>query len=174
MNYEWSFRDGSHYGDVIALTGVSGQPDPAAFRMKIEYDISLPDIITASMPAPPTGLSYTENTITNSVSITDMVGRMIWTLPANLKIKSTFYIGWEIGTVSAYCLLHFEKSDATTLSYSESSAEGLIVTIPLISIPISSNTWQSYNVSGQRDYDIESAKAANNAAYKKGLANTGS
>lgn len=57
--------------------------------------------------------------------------------------------------------------------YLDSTSEGLVATIPLPTLPISTNTWQSYNISGQRAYEIEAAKAANKAAYVKGLTNTG-
>lgn len=65
------------------------------------------------------------------------------------------------------------KTSATS-HFSEDQANGLVAVVMLPEIPVTSNTWQSYVLSGQREYDIEAAKAANEAAYKKGLTNTGS
>lgn len=94
--------------------------------------------------------------------LTDQYGSLVGTFPwqsysddspGHLEVKI------EIGSTSSYLIVRQQESKFYPLTGVKfSAAAGCMLKMPLPTIPVNSNAWSSYLYSGQRGYDIESAK----------------
>lgn len=98
-----------------------------------------------------------KNTLKSTVYLTDFLGNLAWTMPYGLQMQNkTGFYGFSFSPLSGQMIISFLDADGG--DYLDSTSEGLVASLPLPTLPISSNTWQSYVLSGQRDYEIEAAK----------------
>ena len=108
--------------------------------------------------------------------ITDYWGNIVGYLPYGISVKG-IYLSLDIGVNGAYEKLIFD-SDAFDANKNEmitskaTKALGLEFCIPCVTIPITENQWSSYLLGGQRDYDITSARIANDQKAISGIEST--
>lgn len=100
--------------------------------------------------------------------IVDPSGGVQNTLPWDLGFK-TVTMSLDIGTSGAYLVLRFNAAAGDPVV----KGEGRIVQIPLISAPITSNDRSEYVLSGQRDYDRETALLQQQQNLQSGIAGAG-
>lgn len=104
----------------------------------------------------------------NKYLIVDPSGGVQNTLPWDLGFK-TVTMSLDIGTSGAYLVLRFNAAAGDPVV----KGEGRIVQIPLISAPITSNDRSEYVLSGQRDYDRETALLQQQQNLQSGVAGAG-
>ena len=115
-----------------------------------------------------------KTTDTERACVTDINGNVYGYLPYGVEFD-TIHMILDIGTSGAYLDVTFLSSSlfGTTLTDAEKRKAGLGMgcsfSIPMISLPITENAWSDYVVSGQRDYDITSARIANDQKAVAGL-----
>lgn len=98
--------------------------------------------------------------------VVDPYGVIYATLPWGLhstKVKCAL----DIGPSGAYLILDMINSELSEYG------TGRQIQIPLLSVPITSNALSSYVLSGQRDYDLETAKLQAEQSRSSGIANAG-
>lgn len=111
----------------------------------------------------------------NQVSITDMLGNIIATLPWGSKFNYVS-LRMDMGINAANAILTFYYDDGTDPFIRWRywwQVEGYTVTIPCLALPIFASALSDYVYSGQREYDIISAKNQREQALKNGIANIG-
>lgn len=110
-----------------------------------EYEISVPNLKTSER---------------KSWTFTDRDGSPLGVIPWGLMC-STGTARCVVSSTGAYIQFRFNGLD--------SSAEGVQFTAPLPAVDLASNSWSDYLYSGQRDYDIQSRKLANEISLMQGL-----
>ena len=111
---------------------------------------------------------------THRVVITDCDGNISCRLPDNIN-SSGYRAVLDIGANGGYLCIYFIANDLIPSNMNEplkntiSNSLGLGCTIPLPSIPVTENQWSDYMVTGQRDFDITSARIANDQRAVAGL-----
>ena len=108
----------------------------------------------------PISVNNLKTTETKVWTFTDRDGTPLGTIPWGM----TCAIGTArcvVTSTSAYIQFRF--------SGLRSSVEGLQFTAPLPAVDIASNSWSDYLYSGQREYDVESRKLANEISLAQGL-----
>lgn len=111
----------------------------------------------------------------NQVNVTDMLGNIIATLPWGSKFNYVS-LRMDMGINAAKAILTFYYDDGTDPFIRWRywwQVEGYTVTIPCIALPIFASAISDYVYSGQREYDIVSAKNQREQALKNGIANIG-
>lgn len=127
-------------------------------------------IMVGNDPSPITSMSVSITPVKTDdvtrVIITDCDGNEYGILPYGITFD-TIEAVLDIGSNGGYLNLTFKSSDlfpqgmaADTLRKSSKSM-GCGFSIPLPTVPVTENQWSDYMVSGQRDYDITSARIAN-------------
>ena len=96
----------------------------------------------------------------------DPYGSPAWVVPWGYTFASVDWI-IDIGTAGASVIYRFKEASGTHYN------EGCIVSVPMISIPITSNSMASYVYSGQREYDIRMREIQKNQAAINGIAGVG-
>lgn len=101
--------------------------------------------------------------------LTDPYGGAQATIPWGLQFD-TVYCMVDLGTTSANLMVHLGlAADSGNASY----CQGMDFTIPLESVPVTSNATSSYNYSGQRDYDMETKRLQQEQALISGVLGAG-
>ena len=114
-----------------------------------------------------------------SYAITGMQGEVVGMLPYGVTITGA-RVSVDCGASGGYLHVAFESSivpDGTdelggyamNAGPKFAGSAGLAFTVPLISVPVTSNALSSYVYSGQRDYDIENARISKDQALVNGL-----
>ena len=98
-------------------------------------------------------------------ALTDCYGNIVGTSPYGLGFTKIDYT-LDAGNVSCSLKCTFNTSTGTK---GNKTSEGMTVTIPLPSIPISSNAYSDYVYSGQRDYEMQYASLQNEQTAVHGL-----
>lgn len=98
--------------------------------------------------------------------VIDPKGTVYATLPWGIEFDRV-HITTDIGASGAWLDLDFKKGSGFT------PGEGRRIQLPLLNAPITSNDWNEYVLSGQRDYDKQSARLQQETAAKSGIANMG-
>lgn len=125
-----------------------------------------------------TGDGITADDVT-SYAITGMQGEIVGMLPYGVTVTGA-RVSVDCGASGGYLHVAFESSivpDGTdelpayllNAGPKFAGAAGLAFTVPLISVPVTSNALSSYVYSGQRDYDIENARISKDQALINGL-----
>ena len=106
--------------------------------------------------------------------IMDPYGAIVYTMPWGYSAKYLSY-SIDIGTTSAYLLIALSETDQLPLFNrgQKYSTEGLLMSIPLITIPFNSNAYTSYVYSGQREYDIRLKEIQRDQELVKGFTSIG-
>lgn len=117
------------------------------------------------------GQAFNDPEMTNDrrrLVVADPMGNIVSTLAWGIDFKYISYMV-DVSPSAAYLYIKFmlSSSDANLVG------EGRIVQIPLIQVPVTSNAWSSYNYSGQRDYDVETAKLQREQAALSGILGAG-
>lgn len=95
--------------------------------------------------------------------ITDMTGHNVGSLPWGIPL--TYYtVRTVVSAIGAYLQIRGRGLD--------SSLTGMEFTIPLQPIDIASNSWSDYVYSGQREYDIQQRKIANERSFEESMVGT--
>ena len=145
---------------------------------------NVPDIGTVAMIENQGPNGYYYSSISPSIMTDDMTqyvivdyqGNVQAYLPYGIGIKGV-YVSTEIGVNGGYERVIL-TSDNFDVTYNEMITQralksiGLEFTIPCITIPITDNQWSAYLLGGQRDYDITSARIANDQKGVSGLTST--
>lgn len=105
--------------------------------------------------------------------VVDFDGNKLSELPYGILFKNV-YAETDIGTSGGYLILNFINAATSYASYTKrlmdlNAIVGFRVTVPLPSIPITSNYWSSYIISGQRDYDVRSAEIGRHSKAVSGF-----
>lgn len=100
--------------------------------------------------------------------VADPMGNIVSTLGWGIDFSYISYMV-DISPSAAYLYIKFMNgpTDPNLIG------EGRIVQTPLIQVPVTSNAWSSYNYSGQRDYDVETAKLQREQAALSGILGAG-
>jgi len=106
-----------------------------------------------------------ETTDLVTYAIADVYGNIVGSAPYNLafnKLTCTL----DIGNISATLKVTFNSTSGTL---GNKTSEGMTVTIPLPSVPISSSAYSDYVYSGQQDYEMELKSLQNEQTAAHGL-----
>lgn len=103
-----------------------------------------------------------------SYIITNEKGEPVYTLPWGITV-SDVTVSLDIGDVGAYHIFRFTRNGSQFYS-DYAASEGLMFMAPLISLPINSNAYTSYVLSGQREYDYYSKKMSQEEKLLQGVA----
>jgi hypothetical protein len=98
--------------------------------------------------------------------VIDPYGVTYATLPWGIQ-STQVKCALDIGPSGAYLLLDMINGETSEFG------TGRQIQIPLLSVPITSNAMSSYVLSGQRDYDLETAKLQAEQSRASGIANAG-
>ena len=112
---------------------------------------------------------------TQSFYMIDFNGNKVGEIPYGITIKNA-YLTLDVGGNGGYLICTFSNSansylDYTNHAYAANPSLGCSFTIPLPSVPLTTNYWSSYVISGQRDYDVTNARIANDQKAVAGLEN---
>lgn len=126
--------------------------------------------VTKSVTISGTGITPDD---TQSLYVIDFNGNKIGEIPYNITIKNVI-IRLDVGGSGGYISYSFPNSAnsypaITSKAIAANPAIGCSFTIPLPSVPVTTNYWSSYIISGQRDYDITNARIANDQKAVSGL-----
>ena len=104
--------------------------------------------------------------------ITDFDGNVAVTIPWGTTIKSILVYN-DVGVAGGYLKMAILDNTNGVTVYPTLGPEGRIVTIPLPSIPITSNYWSDYILSGQRDFNYANRQLSREEeAWKSGVNET--
>lgn len=150
---------GAWISPVPPLKTANLTPVPSTIGLWYAYDelMTFPDHFDLTLTAAVTSDSA-------KYVIVDPYGAVMATAPWGLTFD-TVRVAVDIGAAGAGLLLKFLDSTDTA-----DAGEGRETVIPLITVPITSNNWQSYNISGQRAYDLETARIQNEQQLVNGIA----
>ena len=98
-------------------------------------------------------------------AISDNYGNVLGSAPYDLSFN-TLTCTLDIGNVSATLKVTF---NTTTGTLGKKTSEGMTVTIPLPTVPISSSAYSDYVYSGQRDYEMDLRSLQNEQQAVHGL-----
>lgn len=105
-------------------------------------------------------------------SVVDFDGNLIGNLPWGIDITGVI-AETNIGTTGAYLNLRFTSSILGSADTMAGSASGLMFSIPLPALPVSSNYWSDYVLSGQREFNrLNREYAREEEAWKSGVNET--
>lgn len=144
---DYSLQKGDTYGAIKCVGFNSGELSVVPYR---SIDISTSTLKTTDL------VTY---------AITDNYGNIMGSAPYDLtfdRLTCTL----DIGYVSANIKVTFNV-DAGTLG--SKTSEGMTVTIPLPTVPISSSAYSDYVYSGQRDYEMNLRSLQNEQQAVQGL-----
>lgn len=153
--------------DPIILSNISGN-NPWILH---QFDSSAPSYCYRIFNTYP-GDAFTENTVsfstaglgttdTSSYAVTDFNGQIVTTLPWGVTVTSLKY---RVVMSSISCNLQIRFDDIN------SSAEGVIATIPGMRVETTDNSWSDYVYSGERTTEINSRNLSNQMALYSGIA----
>ena len=104
--------------------------------------------------------------------ITDFDGNVAVTIPWGTTIDSIIVYN-DVGVAGGYLKMAILNNTNGITIYPTLGPEGRIVTIPLPSIPITSNYWSDYILSGQRDFNYANRQLSREEeAWKSGVNET--
>ena len=114
-----------------------------------------------------------KTTDADEMVLMDFEGNMIATLPWGMDVKSVKILN-DFGSAGAYLKIFFYPAAAADSSLDMAgSARGMAYTIPMPTVPITSNTYSDYVMSGQRDYNrLNREYAREEEAWKTGVSET--
>lgn len=98
-------------------------------------------------------------------SIADVYGNVVGSAPYDLPFSKLSCV-LDIGNVSASLKVTFNTASGTL---GNKTSEGMTVTVPLPSVPISSSAYSDYVYSGQKDYEMELKSLQNEQTAAHGL-----
>ena len=105
-------------------------------------------------------------------SVVDFDGNLIGNLPWGIDITGVI-AETNIGTTGAYLNLRFTSSILGSADTMAGSATGLMFSVPLPALPVSSNYWSDYVLSGQREFNrLNREYAREEEAWKSGVNET--
>ena len=145
----WYVDSGRKHSQWNYFISVTGQPQAEGMDAMYEYSGTLSDPIRTND--------------TESYSIRWLDGSTAGVLPWGLTVKDYKYRLLNEVT-DFYIQIRFDGID--------SSPEGLCFTIPLAHVAITSNSWNSYLYSGQREYEIQMRNLNSNRQLAQGLMST--
>ena len=131
-------------------------------------------LIRKSITVSGTGITADD---TKSLFVIDFNGNKIGEIPYGITIKDA-YLTLDIGGNGGYLICTFTNSANGYVNYNNhhayaaNPALGCSFTIPLPSVPVTTNYWSSYVISGQRDYDVTNARIANDQKAVSGIEST--
>jgi len=96
----------------------------------------------------------------------DTGGAPIYTAPWGITFSSV-RMCVDMGTSGCSIQCYLDNGDGNK------AEEGRLFSFPLPSLPITENAWQSYNYSGQRDYDVRMREISRNQAAVNGISGIG-
>lgn len=109
----------------------------------------------------------------NKYIVQDPLGTVYATLPWGLEF-SYIRMGLDVGTSGAWLILFFtNSSSSSTENPNWEEGEGREVKIPLPTVPVASNEYGEYVLTGQRAYDMNMAQIQQQQNLKSGVANSG-
>ena len=164
----WDIKPAGYASTVSAGTIITGTVNGSTYAMVEQVQLNglynaafSPSISTDDM------VSY---------EVVDYIGNSIGALPYGVPVSGVT-VRLDIGVNGAYERIQFKSSIFGSLTNSIISHRalkklGLEFSIPCITIPITSNQWSAYLTGGQRDYDITSARIANDQKGVSGLEST--
>lgn len=97
----------------------------------------------------------------------DVTGTEIFTAPWGLEFDNV-EVQIDIGTSGANMQCYLKLTGESNTAY-----EGRLFEFPLPTLPITENSWSSYNFSGEREYDIISRDIQREQSLKSGVAGSG-
>lgn len=110
----------------------------------------------------------------NESVVTDEQGNIGGRIPYGYTVDG--YRGWiDVGTVSVTIMLALKNKTGT--DYDElgqqndyKTVNGCTVSLPAVRVPVTSNAYQSYNYSGQRDFEVEQRRIQRDQTAVSGYA----
>lgn len=111
-------------------------------------------------------------------TLVDMRGNKVADLPYGVEFKQA-YVQLDIGTSGGYVVVNMVNEATGNVNRTSDPAVfrlnnpvGFKFSVPLPTIPVTENYWSSYNISGQRDFDVTSARIANDQKAASGIEST--
>lgn len=140
-----------------------------ADRTCAAYEIGIGDIATLGASSWPIGNVTRATDDETKYVITDPTGAILATLPWGLSFNSVHYT-LDIGTTGGYISIRFADDIPHT---TDKTGEGRVITVPLQTLPVTSDAWSSYNYSGERTYDKEMKRIQQEQTAANGIAGIG-
>ena len=154
---------------TVSVT-IDGTPVSVTFVTQTKNVTEIRKVITVSQ----TGITADD---TKSLYVIDFNGNKIGEIPYGITIKDA-YLTLDVGGNGGYLVCTFTNSANGYVNYNNhhayaaNPALGCSFTIPLPSVPVTTNYWSSYVISGQRDYDVTNARIANDQKAVSGIEST--
>ncbi len=145
---DYSLQKGATYG-AIQCIGYNAQELSVLPYKEVEIDL----------------INTYRTTDLVTYSIADVYGNVVGSAPYDLAFTKLSCV-LDIGNVSATLKVTF---NTTTGTLGNKTSEGMTVTIPLPSVPISSSAYSDYVYSGQRDYEMDMKSLQNEQTAAHGL-----
>ena len=178
---ETSYQDIAGYGMTAIYNNinysftstVSVTIDGTATNVTFLTEKSGPPLIRKNITVSGTGITPDD---TQSFYVIDFNGNKVGEIPYGITIK-TAYLTLDVGGNGGYLICTFPNSANGYLDhqhhvYAANPAMGCSFSIPLPSVPVTTNYWSSYVISGQRDYDVTNARIANDQKAVGGIEST--
>ena len=142
----FSIKHGTNYGAIMCVGENAGELNYLPYT---EYSVSLSNLKTTDL------VTY---------AMTDVYGNVVGSAPYDLEF-SKLDCTLDLGNVSATLKVTLNKNSDKGLK----TSEGMTITIPLPTVPISSSAYSDYVYSGQRDYEMELKSLQNEQNLAHGL-----
>lgn len=140
-----------------------------ADRTCAAYEIGIGNIATMGASSWSIGNVTRATDDSTKYVITDPTGAILATLPWGLSFSSVHY-SLDIGTNGGYISIRFADDVPHTTN---KTGEGRVITVPLQTLPVTSDAWSSYNYSGERTYDKEMKRIQQEQTAANGIAGIG-
>ena len=118
------------------------------------------------------GFTSIQTTDNGTYHVTDFDGNIIGNLPWGVSVNC-FRTVVDVGPAAGYLKVYFYSSGLKTMLPLRSSMNGLAFSIPLPNIPVTTNYWSDYVLSGQRNYDRQNREIAREQSAIQGLTGVG-
>lgn len=106
---------------------------------------------------------------THQYVITDFDGNIAATIPWGTTLKTIVTFN-DIGVAGGYLKISIRDTDSAATIKVTQGCEGRMITIPLPTIPVTSNYWSDYILTGQRDFNhLNREYSREEEAWKAGV-----
>ena len=145
----------------------SGSDWAMFWESNVAYD---PEIFGSYTRSLGTTLVMTDDTYSYHVS--DFEGNLIGNVPWGIGFNRIF-ANLDIGPIGGYMKVYLYNSSDSTNIAQKAISNGMAFSIPLPSIPITTNQWSDYVLSGQRNYDRQNREISREQSAIQGLTGIG-
>lgn len=137
------------------------------WESNLNYD---PEIFGSYTRSLGTSLLMTDDT--HSYYVSDFEGNLMGVVPWGIGFNRIF-ANLDIGPIGGYMKVYlYDSSDSSNIA-EKAISNGMAFSIPLPSIPITTNQWSDYVLSGQRNYDRQNREISREQSAVEGISGIG-